>query len=89
MEQQINFNPFAYPDWTCSECGHNIFTPGVVFKKVPGVVLGEGKGDVPFPIKVATCQKCGAMFPYDKKSFDEAAKRNKDNTSGSGSGLII
>jgi hypothetical protein len=29
------------------------------------------------------------MFPYDKKSFDEAAKRNKGKTPGSGSGLII
>ena len=87
MEKQINFDPFDYPDWTCPECGHNVFTPGVVFKKVPGLILGEGAEDIPFPIKVATCQKCGALFPCDKEAFDNAAKKKENNNSGSS--LII
>lgn len=90
--EQINgpqFNPFDYPDEVCSECGHNVFVPGVVFKKVPGILVGDGTREyVPIPLKVAVCQKCGAMSPSDKKTFDEAEKNKEKKTSGSSS-LII
>ena len=35
-------NPFSYPSEICSECGSEVFVPGVIMKKVPGVLLGEG-----------------------------------------------
>ena len=35
-----NVNPLDYPSETC-ECGNEIFVPGVIFKKVPGVILGQ------------------------------------------------
>ena len=35
-------NPFSYPSEICSECGSEVFVPGVIMKKVPGILLGEG-----------------------------------------------
>ena len=53
-------NPFSYPSEICSECGSEVFVPGVIMKKVPGVLLGEGGVDfISVPIKVAVCAKCG------------------------------
>lgn len=74
-----NINPLDYPTIKC-ECGNEIFTPGVIFKDIPGVAVGE-KENVEFPIKVFYCSKCGQLSPYDKKLFNQDNK-NTVNTSG-------
>ena len=66
-----NDNPLDDPSETC-ECGNEIFTPGIIFKKVPGVMLGQGSEYVPVPIKVFVCSKCGKLSPSDQKILDNA-----------------
>ena len=88
----VNVNPFAYEDLKCSECGHNVFQPGLIFKMVPGLLLGAGdQKEVAVPVKVACCAKCGALSPMDQKDYDEqteAAKKAAGQKEGS-STLII
>lgn len=87
-------NIFSYPSEKCDECGHEVFVPGLIFKLVPGVMLGQGASTVPYPIKVACCAKCGALSPLDKKMYAEEEKKAKEaekmnNKGKSDSGLII
>ena len=85
-------NPFSYPSEICSECGSEVFVPGVIMKKVPGVLLGEGGVEfIPVPIKVAVCAKCGTLSPSDKKKYEEETKKAKEveKTKTNSSGLII
>lgn len=80
-QNNVNINIFEYPEEVCSECGHNVFAPGLIFKMVPGIALGQGSGTVSVPIKVAYCAKCGALSPADKKVYDEAmAAANSNKT---------
>ena len=95
-EQQFNsnpaqqINPFEYPDEICSECGHNVFIPGVIFKMVPGILLGSGSPEPEsVPIKVACCAKCGALAPSDKKAYDEMSGKKKDNETKKSGSLIL
>ena len=76
----------------CSECGSEVFVPGVIMKKVPGVLLGEGGVEfIPVPIKVAVCAKCGTLSPSDKKKYEEETKKAKEveKTKTNTNGLII
>ena len=85
-------NPFSYPSEICSECGSEVFVPGVIMKKVPGVLLGEGSVEfIPVPIKVAVCAKCGTLSPSDKKKYEEETKKAKEveKTKTNTSGLVI
>ena len=85
-------NPFSYPSEICSECGSEVFVPGVIMKKVPGVLLGEGGVEfIPVPIKVAVCAKCGTLSPSDKTKYEEETKKAKEveKTKTNTSSLII
>ena len=66
-----NINPLDYPSEGCSSCGNQVFIPGVIFKKVPGILLGQGTEVVQIPIKVFCCSKCGELSPYDKETLEE------------------
>ena len=68
-----NVNPFEYPSEQC-QCGNEVFIPGVIFKKIPGMVLGQGSEPVQVPLKVFCCSKCGELSPYDKETLEEAEK---------------
>ena len=86
----INVNPYAYEDLTCTECGHNVFVPGIVFKKIPGVLVGDAtRKFVPFPIKVACCAKCGALSAEDKEDLEKQAAMAKKAETANKSSLII
>ena len=90
MENGIKVNPHAYDELTCTECGHNVFAPGVIFKKIPGVLVGEaGREFVPMPIKVAYCTKCGAMSEEDRVDLEKQAEIAKKAEAASKSGIII
>ena len=68
-------NPFAYPSEVCPECQNEVFVPGVILKKVPGILLGAGEETVSVPIKVAVCSKCGALSESDRKRYDEETQK--------------
>ena len=96
MPQQMtmpDLNLFEYPEEICSECGNNVFAPGIIFKKVPGVALGEGGDTVTVPIKVAYCTKCGALSPSDREVYDKetakAAEKKKNSQKSANSGGLI
>ena len=90
MESGMNINPHAYEELTCTECGHNVFVPGVVFKQIPGILVGQSdRKTVPFPIKVACCAKCGALSKKDKEDLEKEAEMAKKAAAAPKSGLII
>lgn len=66
-----NVNPFDYPSEVC-ECGCEIFVPGVIFKKIPGVLAGAGAQEMQFPVKIFYCSKCGKISPYDNEMMEKA-----------------
>ena len=68
-------NPFAYPSEVCPECQNEVFVPGVILKKVPGILLGAGEETVSVPIKVAVCSKCGTLSESDRKRYDEETQK--------------
>ena len=75
-----NVNPFEYPSVKCT-CGNEIFVPGVIFKDIPGVALGE-RENVHVPIKIFYCSKCGTLSPADKEMLSkyDASNNNKSIT---------
>ena len=66
-----NINPLDYPTEVCSACGNQVFIPGVIFKKIPGILMGQGSETVQIPLKVFCCSKCGELSPYDKETLEE------------------
>lgn len=70
-------NPFAYPSEVCPECQNEVFVPGVILKKVPGLLLGAGEETISVPIKVAVCSKCGALSESDRKKYEEETAKAK------------
>jgi hypothetical protein len=72
-----NINPFEYPSEVCS-CGNEVFVPGVIFKKIPGVLIGQGSETAQVPIKVFCCSKCGELSPYDKEMLNDIKKTNEE-----------
>lgn len=86
----LQINPFAYETLKCSECGNETFIPGVIFKKVPGVMVGDASEEfVPIPIKVGICSKCGAISHADKKMIEEQEKRAGQTKKDNKSNLIL
>lgn len=68
-----NINPLDYPTEKCT-CGNEVFIPGVIFKKVPGILIGQGSEAVQVPLKVFCCSKCGELSPYDQEILNNHAK---------------
>ena len=76
-----NVNPLEYPTVKCL-CGNEIFVPGVIFKDIPGVVLGE-RENVQVPIKVFYCKHCGELSQYDKdllKLYDKSEQKTEQKS---------
>lgn len=59
---RVSVNPLEYPSIKC-DCGCETFSQAVVFKKIPGVVLGAGAEEQIVPITVFVCSKCGELMP--------------------------
>lgn len=80
MEQQMNlhFNPLDYPTIKC-ECGCVTYTPAMILKKVPGVVLGVGQGDQIVDLGCYICTKCGNILPQYREMYklDENGEKTK------------
>jgi DNA-directed RNA polymerase subunit RPC12/RpoP len=85
-----NINVFGYPSVKCEECGSEVFIPGVIFKKIPGFLVGGGSDEISIPVKVAVCSKCGNISPEDKKIIKQQEENfKKAEAAKSKSGLII
>lgn len=67
-------NPLDYPSDTCSNCKNDVFIPGVIFKIIPGLELGQGAENVQVPIKVFVCSKCGELSNADKEILNSHKK---------------
>ena len=72
----VNVNPLDYPSVLCPDCGCQTFVPAMIFKRIPGVVLGTGGREEQMAVKVFICSKCGALSPMDRELIGE------DNASG-------
>lgn len=77
LGQGPQVNPFAYESEVCSECGNFVFQPALIFKMVPGLLVGDPSDKVSVPIKVACCSKCGALAPSDAKMLKEKEEQAK------------
>jgi len=47
-------------DLLCSSCGHNLFQPVLMFKKVSAIISPTGE-EMLIPIETCVCVKCGNM----------------------------
>jgi len=83
-------NPLKYPLSKCEKCGYEIFEEKLVVAKIPGVVVGNGKDDVNYPIPILVCANCGEPEPSYQELLDKAkAYREKNETETNKSGLIL
>lgn len=64
-------NPLDYPSDKCSECGNEVYIPGIIFKNIPGIEFGQGTETVQVPIKVFVCSKCGELSNIDKETLNK------------------
>lgn len=68
-----------YPAVKCDACQNETFVPAVMFRSVPGIMLGTSEQTVNVPIKVFVCSKCGELSPLDKQMLEEE-KNSKQNS---------
>ena len=77
-----SINPFEYPTVKCS-CGNETFVPAVMFKSIPGAVVGEAGQSVDLPLKVFICSKCGKLCPKDQEMMTSEETETKKETKSS------
>jgi len=85
-QMQLKVNPFEHPTLKCDKCGNELFVPQVMFRQVPGILLGSDEKVVNIPMKVYACSRCGELSPEDKEII---AKEEKLAKTKSQSSLII
>ena len=76
MGPQID--PFNYPSVKCDKCGHEVFRQGVIFKKLPGLLMGGGAEDVNYPLPVYVCDKCGEIIKEIREELETGLKETKE-----------
>ena len=59
-EQQINIDITQTTEVLCNECGHNVFTQGVMIRKLSAILSPNGQESL-IPIPVFECSKCGGV----------------------------
>ena len=88
--QGPQIDPMTYPQITCDKCGHNTFRREVIMYNIPGVALGAGTGDIPYPIPVYVCAKCGTIIKAVREEIEAAAKKAAENKEAAkGTTLIL
>lgn len=70
-------DPRDYESVKCPKCGCEIFTQGIIIKKIPGVLVGAGTDDMEYPIPVMVCSKCGTLSPADAKALEKNTAEKK------------
>ena len=76
-----NFNlpqiePTDYPSLACDKCGNVAFTPAMIIKMIPGVLLGSSSKTQLVPDQILVCSKCGTILKKDREYY----KLNDDGT---------
>ena len=66
----------------CEKCGNDVFTEGLMLRKVSRILMGDTKDGV-LPIPVFTCTKCGHV---NKEFLPKGIERKEEEKD---SGLII
>ena len=79
MSNGPQIDPMLYPQITCDKCGHNTFRREVIMYNVPGVAIGAGTGDYPWPLPVYVCAKCGTIIKAVREEIEAAAKKTAEN----------
>lgn len=76
---KIEIDPRDYPTYKCDKCGNETFVPAVIFKTIPGVVVGKAGEDINEPLNVFICAKCHAIIKEDRKllKLDDESKEEK------------
>ena len=70
------FNPNDYPSLECDKCGCVAFMPGVIIKKIPGVLVGSTHKIQLMPDQILVCTNCGTILKKDREYY----KINDDGT---------
>lgn len=85
MGRGPQIDPMKYPQIKCDKCGHNTFRQETIMYNIPGIALGAGSGDIPYPIPVYVCAKCGTIIKAVREEIEKAeakAKENKEEAKG-------
>ena len=72
-------NPLKYETEKCDACGNTVFVPGFIFKRIPGLEVGNGTDDVLYPIPVYYCAKCGTISAVDREALELDKTDTKTN----------
>lgn len=91
VDQNSSFNshtnwtvdPLSYPSIKCDECGNQYYRQVVLFKRIPGVVTGNGAEPTILPIPVYVCDKCGRLMEEYRKDFEKEDEQQADNNQSS------
>jgi DNA-directed RNA polymerase subunit RPC12/RpoP len=83
-------DPTRYPQVKCDKCGHNVFRSASIIYNVPGVVMGTGTEDIPWPVPVYVCDKCGTIIKTVRDELDKIeAEKEKNKEATQGTSLIL
>lgn len=80
-QAKMTVNPLDYPSIACDKCGCEYFEQAMVFKKIPGLLLGQGSEPQIYPIPVFVCKNCGDLMPEYKDEFSDNVDSPKPNNS--------
>lgn len=64
-------DPLKYPTEKCEKCGGIVYKNGYIFKKIPGLEIGNGTEDVQYPVPVFVCNTCGELCKADKELLEK------------------
>jgi len=58
QQPQVAIKPEDLTDVTCTECGHQVFTPVFLFKKISAILSPNGQESI-IPLPTYKCDSCG------------------------------
>lgn len=86
--QGPSVNPMDYPTAKCEKCGNTLFKANVIFKEIPGLVVGKTETYY-YPMKVFVCTNCGELSPLDKQINAEIERMASAASSETTPDLIV
>lgn len=83
-------DPTKYPMIKCDKCGHHIFRSASIIYNIPGIVVGNGGEDMPWPVPVYVCDKCGEVIKAVRDELEKIEEeKSKNQEAAKGTSLII
>ena len=77
----LRVNVWDYPSVVCDSCGHEIFVPAVIFKRISGIAVGMGNKEITQPVPIYVCAKCGDVMPEFKEDMQTTEQKQKQTNS--------